>query len=77
MRCFIAVLVTLPVYKRISVLINRLNDRFASKQCASFGEQSSSECEAVAKKNLIIRIAVCAGVVLLLIGGVLLRYFLA
>lgn len=77
MRCLIAVLVTLPVYKRISVLINRLNDRFASKQCASSGEQSSFECEAVAKKNLIIRIAVCAGVVLLLIGGVLLRYFLA
>lgn len=68
LRCLIAALVTLPVYKRISSLINRLNERFAPKQTGQGGT--------VAKKRVIIISAVCAAVVALLVGGVLLRYFL-
>ena len=74
LRCLIAVLITLPVYKRISALINRLNARFNSKHAAAQGEERGG---AVAKKRVIIISAVCAGVVVLLVAGVLLRYFLA
>ena len=78
MRCLIAVLVTLPVYKRISVLINRLNDKFAVKRVStSAGGEGNAAVAAAEKKRTIIIIAVCAGAVLLLVGGVLLRYFLA
>ena len=77
MRCLIAVLVTLPVYKRISVLINRLNDKFAVKR-ATASANGDGTCGAVAsKKRTLILIGVCAGVVLLLVGGVLLRFFLS
>lgn len=76
MRCLIAVLITLPVYKRISVLINNLNDKFAARRSASCG-QSEQEGATVAKKAIVIKVLVCTGVVLLLIGGVLLRYFLS
>ena len=78
MRCLIAILVTLPVYKRISLLINRMNEKFMPKACVSGdGGEVSAECAAAVRKRLIIRIAVCAAVVLLLVGGVLLRYFLS
>ena len=76
MRCLIAVLITLPVYKRISVLINRMNSRFMPKDCAVSGGQDAA-CAAATKKRVIITAAVCAGVVLLLVGGVLLRFFLS
>ena len=76
MRCLIAVLITLPVYKRISVLINRMNSRFMPKDCAVSGGQDAA-CAAATKKRGIITAAVCAGVVLLLVGGVLLRFFLS
>ena len=76
MRCHIAVLITLPVYKRISVLINRMNSRFMPKDCAVNGGQDAA-CAAATKKRVIITAAVCAGVVLLLVGGVLLRFFLS
>ena len=76
MRCLIAVLITLPVYKRISVLINRMNSRFMPKDCAVNGGQDAA-CAAATKKRVIITAAVCAGVVLLLVGGVLLRFFLS
>ena len=71
LRCLIAVLVTLPVYKRISALINRLNSRFNCKPAG----QAQGGCT-VAKRRVIIIAAVCAGAVALLIGGVLLRFFL-
>ena len=72
LRCLIAVLVTLPVYKRISSLINRLNTRFNSKHVAG---QEQNQGSAVAKKRVIIVSVVCAAVALL-ICGVLLRFFL-
>ena len=75
MRCLIAVLVTLPVYKRISVLINRMNERFMPK--APAGGEGEAVAAAVSKKRTVITVAVCAGVLLLLIGGVFLRYFLS
>ena len=74
MRCLIAVLVTLPIYKRISMLINRMNERFMPRSCRTEG--GDAECGAAVKKRIIITVAICAGVVLLLVGGVLLRYFL-
>ena len=74
MRCLIAVLVTLPIYKRISMLINRMNERFMPRSCRTEG--GDAECGAAVKKRIIITVAICSGVVLLLVGGVLLRYFL-
>ncbi len=73
MRCLIAVLVTLPVYKRISSLINRLSARFNARHMAG---QEQDRGGAVVKRRVIIISAVCAGVVVLLVGGVLLRFFL-
>ncbi|MGN0818314.1 MAG: ECF transporter S component [Candidatus Coproplasma sp.] len=67
MRCLIATLVVLPVYKHISRVINRLNTKLAPKVEVD---------EAVAKKRNVITIVVCVAVVLLLVGGALLRYFL-
>ena len=66
MRCLIAV-VTLLVYKRISVAINRLSERLTPK-----GEGS----DAREKRNTLIAVLICAFVVLLLILFTLLHYFL-
>lgn len=71
MRCLIAILVTLPVYKHISTLINRVNSRFMPKDVGAEGKGGS-----VAKRRVVISVAVFAGVAVLLVGGVLLRYFL-
>ena len=73
LRCLIAVLVTLPVYKRIFSLINRLNTRFNSGHAAG---QAQGQGSAVAKRRVIIVSVVCVAAVALLVGGVLLRYFL-
>lgn len=67
MRCLIATLVVLPIYKHISRLINRLNAKLTPKIQVD---------DKTAKKQKIITIVVCAVVVLMLIGGALLRYFL-
>lgn len=67
MRCLIATLVVLPIYKHISRVINRLNAKLTPKT------QVDGE---TAKKQKIITIIVCAAVILLLIGGALLRFFL-
>lgn len=67
MRCLIAAVVTLLVYKRISVAINRLSERLTPK-----GEGS----DAREKRNTLIAVLVCAFVVLLLILFTLLHYFL-
>ncbi|MCI8342916.1 MAG: ECF transporter S component [Clostridia bacterium] len=67
MRCLIAAVVTLLVYKRISVAINRLSERLTPK-----GEGS----DAREKRNTLIAVLVCAFVILLLILFTLLHYFL-
>lgn len=67
MRCWIAAVVTLLVYKRISVAINRLSERLTPK-----GEGS----DAREKRNTLIAVLICAFVVLLLILFTLLHYFL-
>ncbi len=76
MRCLIAALVTLPVYKHVSRLINRLNQKLEPKRAA---EEDEAEREAHARKakkrNLIIICVTCA-VLALLVVGVLLRYFI-
>lgn len=73
MRCLIAVLVTLPVYKHISRLINRLNEKLTPKRVESEDEEGAAKA---AKKQKIIIICVVSAVLLLMVGGVLLRYFL-
>ena len=67
MRCLIAAVVTLLVYKRISVAINRLSERLTPK-----GEGR----DAREKRNTLIAVLICAFVVLLLILFTLLHYFL-
>lgn len=74
MRCLIAVAITLPVYKHVSRLINKLNLKLDPP--VKEGEEESAGYRAKNKKRTII-IAVCVSAAcLLLIGGVLLRYFL-
>lgn len=66
LRCIVAVAVTLPVYKRISVLINRFNVKLTPK---------NDEGGVKAKKINIISIAVGIAVVLILVLFALLQYF--
>ncbi len=75
MRCAIAIIVTLPVYKHISRLINRLAQRLEVKP--ERAEEDSGERIKKEKKRNAIIIAVCCVIALLLVAGVLLRYFLA
>lgn len=74
MRCIIAVVVTLPIYKHVSRIINRLNTRLAPVKKESEDDEVFA---AKNKKRMIITIAVVAVVIALLIMGVLLRYFLS
>lgn len=67
LRCLVAVLVTLPIYKRISRLINGVNHKI-------YGKQQKSGEQAVAKIN-IVAIVVGASVLALLVLFALLRYF--
>ncbi|MDE6374044.1 MAG: ECF transporter S component [Clostridia bacterium] len=75
MRCIIAIVVTLPVYKHISRLINRLNDKLTPAPTAGAEETDPAEA-ARRKKQTVIVVAVVAVTLLLLVAGVLLRYFL-
>lgn len=72
MRCLIAVAVTLPVYKHVSRLINKIGDKLSPPKPV---EEEQGETRAV-NREVIITAVVCAVAVALLIGGVLLRYFL-
>ncbi|MGN1060183.1 MAG: hypothetical protein ACI4QN_00470, partial [Candidatus Coproplasma sp.] len=76
MRCLIAVLITLPIYKHISRFINRLADKLEIKPAENQTEEQAEQSKAKEKKRLIITICVCVAASLLLVGGVLLRYFL-
>ena len=67
MRCLIAIIVTLPVYKHISRAIVRVNEKLAPKQ-----ETTAQEV----RKRTLITILVCVAVFVLMIGFALLRYFL-
>ncbi|MDE6001520.1 MAG: ECF transporter S component [Clostridia bacterium] len=66
LRCVVAVLVTLPVYKRISLLINRFNAKMAPKP---------DEGESKAKRINIGLIVGGAVILALLVLFALLRYF--
>ena len=68
LRCLVAILVTLPIYKRISRLINSVNHKIYGKQQADGGEKS-------VKKINVAAIAVGASVLALLVLFALLRYF--
>ena len=64
LRCVVAVLITLPVYKRISILINRFNAKLTPKE---------SENSERTKKINIAAICVGIGVIALLLLFALLR----
>lgn len=66
LRCIVAVLVTLPVYKRISILINRFNEKMAPK---------NDENGVKTKKINIISISVGIAIILILILFALLQFF--
>ncbi len=71
MRCLIAIAVTLPVYKHVSRLINRLGSRLSPVEKGE-GEEPKQD-----KKRVIVIACVAAVALALLVGGVLLRYFLS
>ena len=75
MRCLIAIVVTLPIYKHISRLINRINQKLTPAPAATEEEQAAQAKRR--KRNTIISVCLVTFVILLLIGGVLLRYFLS
>ncbi len=72
MRCIIAVVVTLPVYKHISRLINKLNDKLTPAKLDGEEGEGAKKLD----KRTVITIIVVAAVCVLLVAGVLLRYFL-
>lgn len=72
MRCLIAIVVTLPVYKHISRIINKLGQKLDPAPAAD-----NSEEQVKSKKRTLICVCVVAALLALLIAGVLLRYFLA
>jgi len=67
MRCLVAVVITLPIYKRISRLINGVNRKLYSA--------NGTENERTVSKADIIVISVACSVVALLVLFALLRYF--
>lgn len=73
MRCLIAAIVTALIYKRISRLITRLSEKYDP----AYKEATTDEEKQIAKKRTVKLIIVCAVVLVLLVGAVLLRYFLA
>lgn len=66
LRCIVTVLITLPVYKRISILINRFNEKFTPK---------NDEDGSKAKKVNIVSIIVGVAVILVLVLFALLQFF--
>lgn len=73
MRCLIAIAITLPVYKHISRAINRIGDRLAPK-CPV--DSSEEQCAAMYKKRTVTLICVVSALLVLLVLGVLLRYYI-
>lgn len=71
MRCIIAIAVTLPVYKHVSRIINKLGQKLDPAPATDdYGQNAKS------KKRTVIILAVSAAIIALLVAGVLLRYFL-
>ena len=66
LRCIVTILVTLPVYKRISVLINRFNEKFAPKDDGDSGKS---------KKVSTVSIIAGIAVILILVLFALLQFF--
>ena len=66
LRCIVAILVALPVYKRLSILINRFNQKLAPK---------NDEDGSKAKKINIVAITVGVALIAILVLFTLLRYF--
>lgn len=82
MRCVIACLVTLLLYKHISRFIVKMSLRFDSPRRKEVDDgaetdEAAASAKAKSKKRVIITVAVCCVVVALLVAGALLRYFLS
>ncbi|MCD8372267.1 MAG: ECF transporter S component [Clostridia bacterium] len=71
LRCLIACIVTLPIYKRISNTITRLGAKLDPPVKAEDG----AEAVAKNKKRTIIIACVAVGVALILVAAVLIRYY--
>lgn len=72
MRCLIASVVTILVYKRISSVIKKMNEKFDPVV-----EAESQEGKTIAFKRNIITVCIFVGVVLLIIVGIMLRFLLS
>lgn len=71
MRCIVAIIITLPVYKRISILINRTNAKFEPKHGDASAE---THAQKIKKINIGIIIAFVA-IVIILVLFTLLQFF--
>jgi len=79
-RCVVACLVTLLLYKHISRLIVKMSDRFDSPRRVKGGKEDVEGDGSVAQrsgKRAVVIAIICCAAAALLIGGVLLRYFLS
>lgn len=82
MRCVIACLVTLLLYKHISRVIVKMSERFDSPRRGANADGNETEEEAASarakgKKRVTVTVIICCAAVVLLAAGVLLRYFLS
>ena len=66
LRCIVTILITLPVYKRISILINRFNEKMTPKN-----DEDGSKTKKINLVSIIIGVAV----ILILVLFTLLQYF--
>lgn len=76
MRCLIAVAVTLPVYKHISRLINKLHSKLDPKRVECDDPEEEARLQKAERKRTAIIIGVTCAVIALLIVGVVLRYYI-
>lgn len=72
MRCLVAVIVTLPVYKHISRAINRIGSKLEPKRV----EGADGECAKTDNTRTIVLAVVVGVLIVLLVVGVILRYYI-
>lgn len=85
LRCLIACLATALLYKRTSVTIVRMSERFSSSRRNVNAEENVDEAEgpveasekAKGGKRAVVTVIICCAVAALLVAGALLRYFLS
>ncbi len=73
LRCIVSGVITFFVYKRVSRLVKRIGEKFDPVTGTA---EETPEAQKVRSRKSAVWIIVFVGVLLVLIGGVLLRYFL-